>query len=58
MKYAILLGISEVGHDDGLLHAASIAVEASRANPTRLVRIINTHTDDIVATYRNGQEQG
>lgn len=55
MRYVILLGISVVGHDGGVLHAHSIAVETSAGNPTRLVRIIDTHNDNLVGTYRNGK---
>ena len=57
MRYAVLLGISVVGHDDGPLHADSLAQETSAAHPLRLVRIIDTHDDRIVATYRNGEVQ-
>lgn len=56
MKYAILLGISVVGHESGMLHAYSIAQEASEACPTRVVRIVDTYTDRIVYTFRDGKE--
>lgn len=57
MRYAVLLGISTVGHDDGALHADSLAQGISTQHPTRLVRIIDTCDDRLVATYRNGQVQ-
>lgn len=55
MKYVILLGISQVGHDEGLLHAHSLARGISEQNPTRLVRIINTDNDALCGTYRAGE---
>jgi hypothetical protein len=57
MKYAILLGVSVVGHAEQPAQAINVASETSTKNPTRLVRIINTHDDTILFTYRAGQPQ-
>jgi hypothetical protein len=54
MRYAVLLGITVVGHDDGALHAHHLAEETSAQHPTRLVRIMDTHNDQLVGTYRHG----
>lgn len=56
MRYAVLLGISVVGHDDGPLHADSLAQETSTAHPRRIVRVVDTVTDVMVVAYRNGEE--
>lgn len=53
MKYAILLGISVVGYD-AKIGAIATAISISEANPTRKVRVIDTHTDEIVRVFRNG----
>lgn len=55
MRYAVLLGISVVGYDTKV-NAMTMAMSISESNPTRLVRIIDSHTDDIVRTYRGGEE--
>jgi hypothetical protein len=57
MRYAIWLGVSKAGEDDGVLHADSLAREISEKNPANLVRIFDTYEDRLVVAYRNGKEQ-
>lgn len=55
MRYAVLLGISQVGEEVTMGEAITLASETSRAHPLRLVRVIDTHSDVIVWRYRNGE---
>lgn len=57
MRYVVLLGIMKVAESTSLSDAITIANEESLAHPKRLVRIIDTHTDAIAFTYRNGEPQ-
>lgn len=57
MRYAILLGISQAGEAETMAQAINVASETSTKNPVRLVRIIDTHNDEIKFTYRAGQPQ-
>ena len=55
MRYAVLLGISQVGHHETMGEAITTASVTSTENPLRLVRILDTHSDVIVWRYRNGE---
>lgn len=55
MKHAILMGISQVGHEEGITAAISVASVTSLENPRRIVRIFDTHTDELLFSYRNGE---
>jgi hypothetical protein len=54
-RYVVLLGVSQVAQDDGVLHASSFAAEISAAHPTRVVRMFDTQDDRLVCSYRAGE---
>lgn len=54
MRYAVLLGISIVGHGEQS-DMIMVAQRVSEAHPRRVVRVIDTYTEEIRWTYRDGE---
>ena len=56
MRYAVLLGISVIGHGEQR-DMIVVATRVSDSHPGRIVRIIDTYTEEIRFTYRDGKAE-